>query len=47
MVIHKILVTGSNGQLGWELSQAATSYPQFEFVFVVRNAMDLSNPNEL
>ena len=47
MVIHKILVTGSNGQLGWELSQAATSYPQFEFVFVDRNAMDLSNPNEL
>ena len=47
MVIHKILVTGSNGQLGWELSQAATSYPQFEFVFVDRNAMDLSNPDEL
>jgi dTDP-4-dehydrorhamnose reductase len=47
MAIHKILVTGSNGQLGWELSQAATSYPQFEFVFVDRNAMDLSNPTEL
>lgn len=47
MAIHKILVTGSNGQLGWELSQAATAYPQFEFVFVDRNAMDLSNPTEL
>jgi dTDP-4-dehydrorhamnose reductase len=47
MAIHKILVTGSNGQLGWELSQAAAVYPQFEFVFVDRNAMDLSNPTEL
>jgi dTDP-4-dehydrorhamnose reductase len=47
MSIHKILVTGSNGQLGWELAQAAGSFPQFEFVFVDRNAMDLSKPNEL
>jgi dTDP-4-dehydrorhamnose reductase len=46
MSIHKILVTGSNGQLGWELAQAASSFPQFEFVFVDRNAMDLSMPNE-
>ena len=46
MAIHKILVTGSNGQLGWELAQAASSFPQFEFVFVDRNAMDLSMPNE-
>jgi dTDP-4-dehydrorhamnose reductase len=47
MSIHKILVTGANGQLGWELSQAAASFPEFEFVFVDRNAMDLSKPNEL
>ena len=46
MAIHKILVTGSNGQLGWELAQAASSFTQFEFVFVDRNAMDLSKPNE-
>ena len=47
MAIHKILVTGSNGQLGWELSQAALSFPEFEFVFLDRNAMDLAKPAEL
>ena len=46
MAIHKILVTGANGQLGWELAQAASSFPNFEFVFVDRNAMDLSKPGE-
>ena len=46
MAIHKVLVTGANGQLGWELAQAAVSFPAFEFVFVDRNAMDLSNPSE-
>ncbi len=47
MAIHKILVTGSNGQLGWELAQAAANFPKFEFVFVDRTAMDLSKPAEL
>ena len=46
MSIHTILVTGANGQLGWELTQAAVLYPRFKFVFVDRNAMDLSNPDE-
>jgi dTDP-4-dehydrorhamnose reductase len=47
MRIQKILVTGSNGQLGWELSQAAKVTPNFEFIFLDRNAMDLSIPSEL
>jgi dTDP-4-dehydrorhamnose reductase len=47
MRIQKILVTGSNGQLGWELSQAAKVRPNFEFIFLDRNAMDLSIPSEL
>lgn len=47
MAIHKVLVTGANGQLGWELAQASKLFPQFEFVFVDRNSMDLSNPDEL
>ena len=47
MAIRKILVTGSNGQLGWEIAQAASSFPKFEFVFVDRNAMDLSMPSEI
>ncbi len=45
MPIHKILVTGANGQLGWELSQLATAYPAFEFVFVDRSQLDLSEPD--
>ena len=30
--MQKILVTGANGQLGWELGQLAASYPQYEFI---------------
>ena len=33
MRIQKILVTGANGQLGWELQQAAKANPNFEFIF--------------
>ncbi len=47
MAIQKVLVSGANGQLGWEIAQAAELFPNFDFVFVDRNAMDLSNPNEL
>jgi dTDP-4-dehydrorhamnose reductase len=45
MAIHTILVTGANGQLGWELGQLAKSYPIFEFVFVDRSQLDLSLPD--
>lgn len=45
MSIHKILVTGANGQLGWELSQLAIAYPAFDFVFVDRSQLDLSHPD--
>ena len=44
MAIHTILVTGANGQLGWELSQLASSYPVFKFVFLDRSQLDLSFP---
>jgi dTDP-4-dehydrorhamnose reductase len=44
MAIHTILVTGANGQLGWELGQLANSYPAFKFVFVDRSQLDLSFP---
>jgi dTDP-4-dehydrorhamnose reductase len=44
MAIHKILVTGANGQLGWELGQLAAAYPAFEFVFMDRSQLDLSQP---
>jgi len=44
MAIHTILVTGANGQLGWELGQLAKSYPAFKFVFIDRSQLDLSYP---
>lgn len=45
MANHTILVTGANGQLGWELGQLAKSYPAFKFVLVDRSQMDLSYPD--
>lgn len=36
-----ILVTGSNGQLGKELQQLATAYPQYKFVFASREDLKL------
>ena len=45
--MRKILVTGANGQLGWELGQLAASYPQFEFIFTDRSVIDLSKPDTL
>lgn len=44
MAIHTILVTGANGQLGWELGQLVNSYPAFKFVFVDRSQLDLAFP---
>ena len=38
---QKIVVTGSNGQLGKELKQLASSYPQFDFVFLSREDMPI------
>ena len=37
----KILVTGANGQLGKELKQLASLYPQFEFIFLSREDMPI------
>jgi len=37
----KILVTGSNGQLGKELQQLESYYPQFEFIFLSREDLPI------
>jgi len=38
---QKILVTGANGQLGKELKQLASSFPQFEFIFLSREDLPI------
>ena len=38
----KILVTGSNGQLGKELQELSSSYAQFEFFFLSREDMPIN-----
>ncbi len=40
----QILVTGKNGQLGWELMQLAAEYSQYDFIFPDKTELDLSNP---
>jgi len=42
-----ILVTGQNGQLGQSLAKIAKDYPQFDFIFLGREQLDLSQPATL
>jgi dTDP-4-dehydrorhamnose reductase len=41
--MKKILVTGSNGQVGQELNYWAAQFPQFEFLFTDRKTLDITN----
>jgi dTDP-4-dehydrorhamnose reductase len=41
MAKPKILVTGSNGQLGKELKELAPSFPQYEFIFLSREDLPI------
>jgi len=45
--MKKILVTGSNGQLGSCLQDAATNYLDWEFLFLDRTSLDISNYKQL
>lgn len=40
-----ILVTGANGQLGYELQQLAPRFPKHQFLFCSRAEVDVTNPN--
>jgi dTDP-4-dehydrorhamnose reductase len=42
-VKKKILVTGSNGQLGNELRDIAASFPRYDFIFTTRNDLSISD----
>lgn len=41
--MKKILVTGANGQLGRCIKDAAADFPDFEFVFVPKEDLDIEN----
>lgn len=43
----KILVTGANGQLGKCLKDAATDFPDFEFIFVSKEELNIENADSL
>ena len=38
---QKILITGSNGQLGKELKRLENSFPQFNFIFLSREDLPI------
>jgi dTDP-4-dehydrorhamnose reductase len=40
----KILVTGSNGQLGNEIRGIATNYPDFQFIYTDIEQLDITDP---
>jgi dTDP-4-dehydrorhamnose reductase len=43
VVKQTILVTGANGQLGTEFRQIKQSFPQYNFVFVARDELDIAD----
>ncbi|MDE1192758.1 MAG: dTDP-4-dehydrorhamnose reductase [Arachidicoccus sp.] len=45
--MQTVLVSGKNGQLGSELLNAHVSYPQFKFIFLDREEMDLSSQTSI
>lgn len=47
MALPKIIVSGSNGQLGSELRQLASSYDQFEFIFLDRLETAIEDDNKI
>lgn len=46
-MIKRILVTGKAGQLGQSIQKLAQQYPQFDFQFVGRDELDLSQPEQV
>lgn len=42
-----IAVSGKNGQLGWELGRLAEDHPQYNFIFTVRDELDICNEEQV
>lgn len=45
--MEKILVTGAGGQLGKELQEAAASFPQFQFIYLVKDDMPVQDSEQV
>ena len=45
--MKRILVTGSNGQLGNELKSLEANFPNFHFIFADRSTLDLSDSSSI
>lgn len=45
--MNNILVTGANGQLGSEIQQLHSLYTQYNFHFISKNILDISNTEEV
>ena len=43
----KILITGSSGQVGSELKSLSPAYKQYDFTFIDRKLLDISNPEAI
>lgn len=43
----QILVTGANGQLGQSVKEISGNYPDFDFTFVSRNELDITNQSAI
>ncbi|BBP44312.1 dTDP-4-dehydrorhamnose reductase [Thiosulfativibrio zosterae] len=46
-MLKKILVTGANGQLGQSIQKIAGQYPDYQFTFVARDELDLSQAQSI
>ncbi|WP_029209626.1 dTDP-4-dehydrorhamnose reductase [Aquimarina agarilytica] len=45
--MNNVLVTGANGQLGSEIKSLASKFKSYNFFFVKRDEIDVSNANQL
>lgn len=42
-----VVITGTEGQLGWSIQQLIGNYPQYEFLFTTIGILDLSNTDSI
>jgi dTDP-4-dehydrorhamnose reductase len=45
--MNNILVTGSNGQLGYSIKKVSRRFDKYNFIFTEKNQLDLSNFNSI